>query len=122
VARPAEAGRPPERWRKSSTEDGRTFSLIDYLILSHPRRQLWYFRGDKEAEFALVISDAGHRLGLGAEMLKRLVEVGKKEKIGRIIGHILPENRAMLQICRKAGFKVEHDAEGHDYLTAYSVK
>jgi acetyltransferase len=78
-------------------------------------------RGVNEAEFALVISDAWHRLGLGAEMLKRLVEVGKKEKIGRIIGHILPENRAMLQICRKAGFKVEHDAEGHDYLAAYAV-
>jgi acetyltransferase len=78
-------------------------------------------RGSNDAEFALVISDAWHRLGLGAEMLKRLIDVGKKEKIRRIIGHILPENHAMQQVCRKAGFKVEHDAEGQDLLAAYAV-
>jgi acetyltransferase len=78
-------------------------------------------RGGNDAEFALVISDGWHRLGLGAEMLKRLVDVGKKEKIRRIIGHILPENRAMQHVCRKAAFKVEHDAEGHDFLAVYSV-
>jgi RimJ/RimL family protein N-acetyltransferase len=77
-------------------------------------------RDDNDAEFALVISDAWHRMGLGAEMLKRLVDIGKKEKIRRIIGHILPENHAMQHICRKAGFKVEHDAEGHDFLAAYA--
>jgi acetyltransferase len=77
--------------------------------------------GSNDAEFALVISDAWHRLGLGAEMLKRLVDVGKKEKIRRIIGHILPENHAMQHVCRKAGFIVEHDAEGRDFLAAYAV-
>jgi acetyltransferase len=79
------------------------------------------FRGDNDAEFALVISDAWHRLGLGAEMLKRLVDVGKKEKIRRIIGHVLPENHAMQHVCRKAGFKVEYDAEGHDFMAVYAV-
>jgi acetyltransferase len=78
-------------------------------------------RGSNDAEFALVIGDAWHRLGLGAEMLKRLVDVGKKEKIQRIIGHILPENHAMQHVCRKAGFNVEHDEGGHDFLAAYDV-
>jgi acetyltransferase len=74
-----------------------------------------------DAEFALVISDAWHRLGLGVEMLKRLVGVGKKEGIRRIIGHILSENHAMQNVCRKAGFQVEHDAEGHDFLAEYEL-
>jgi RimJ/RimL family protein N-acetyltransferase len=78
-------------------------------------------RGDQDAEFALVISDAWQRQGLGAEMLKRLIDIGKREKIRRIIGHILPENHAMQHVCRKAGFKVEHDAEGHDFIAAFSV-
>ena len=62
-----------------------------------------------------------HRLGLGSEMLKRLVDVGKNEKIRRIIGHILPENHAMQTACRKAGFNVEHNTEDHDYLAVYAV-
>jgi acetyltransferase len=78
-------------------------------------------RGANEGEFALVISDAWHHLGLGAEMLRRLVDAGKKEKIRHIIGHILPENHAMLHACRSAGFKVEHDADGHDFLAVYAV-
>jgi acetyltransferase len=91
---------------------------LDAEILGIAR--LSKLRDDNDAEFALVISDAWHRMGLGAEMLKRLVDIGKKEKIRRIIGHILPENHAMQHICRKAGFKVEHDAEGHDFLAVYA--
>ncbi len=77
-------------------------------------------RGTNDAEFALVISDTWHRMGLGAEMLKRLVDIGETEGIRRIIGHILPENHAMRHVCRKAGFKVELDPEGHDFLATYN--
>jgi acetyltransferase len=78
-------------------------------------------RGDQKAEFSLVISDAWHGLGLGAEMLRRIVDIGKKEKLRRILGHILPENHAMQHICRQTGFKVEHDADGHDFLAEYTI-
>jgi acetyltransferase len=79
-------------------------------------------RGSNDAEFALVISDAWHRLGLGAEMLKRLIEVGKKEKIRQVIGHILAENHAMQHVCRKTGFKLKPDDAGHDILAVYAAK
>ncbi len=79
-------------------------------------------RRDNNAEFALVISDAWQRLGLGEELLKRLVNVGKAEKTSRIVGHILPENHAMQHVCRKLGFALEHDDDGHDFIATYSVK
>jgi acetyltransferase len=79
-------------------------------------------RDSGDAEFALVISDAWQQMGLGAKMLKRLVAAGKIEKIRRIMGHILPDNHAMQHVCRKTGFKVEHNAEGHDFLAVYTVR
>ena len=44
-------------------------------------------------------------------MLKLLVEIGRKEKLDRIIGSVLLENRAMQHICKKVGFTLKHDFE-----------
>jgi len=74
-----------------------------------------------EAEFAVLISDAWQTLGLGTELLKRLLQVGREEKLRRIIGHILPENHYMNHVCRRLGFKlVQDDAKG-DLLAKYSL-
>src|SRR5262249_43215543 len=51
--------------------------------------------GANEAEFALVVSDAYQNRGLGTELLRRLIQIGRNERIGRIIGDILPENGEM---------------------------
>lgn len=71
-------------------------------------------RGLNEAEFALLISDRWQGQGLGTELLKRLVEVGRDEKLSRITAFILSENHAMHHLSKKAGFKVERDPETHD--------
>ena len=39
------------------------------------------------------------------------MQVGREEKLQRIIGHILPDNHAMHHVCQKVGFKVGHDAD-----------
>jgi acetyltransferase len=39
------------------------------------------------------------------ELLKRLVNIGREEKLTRIFGDILPDNRNMLKICDKLGFR-----------------
>ena len=61
-----------------------------------------------EAEFALVVVDPHQGAGLGKQLLRRLVHVAREEKIARIIGHILPSNRAMLHISDKLGFRRLH--------------
>jgi acetyltransferase len=66
-------------------------------------------RGTNEAEFALVVSDRFQGLGLGTELLSRLLQVGRDENIDRIFGDILPENAEMQKICERLGFKMTHN-------------
>ncbi|MGO9812837.1 MAG: bifunctional acetate--CoA ligase family protein/GNAT family N-acetyltransferase [Isosphaeraceae bacterium] len=68
-------------------------------------------RGTDEAEFALVVSDRYQGLGLGTELLSRLIQVGRDENINRIFGDILPENIEMQKICEKLNFKMIHNVK-----------
>ena len=49
---------------------------------------------------------------IGTGLLKALVEIGRHEKLARILGFILLENHAMQKVARKAGFELRHDAGG----------
>jgi acetyltransferase len=73
--------------------------------------------GSREGEFAILVSDAWHHRGLGNELLKRLLEIGRDEKLTRIFGDILPENRDMLRVCEKLGFR-RHYLEEEGILRA----
>src|SRR5271166_4701773 len=66
-------------------------------------------RGTEDAEFALVVSDCFQGLGLGTELVSRLLQVGRDENIDRIFGDILPENAEMQRICEKLGFKMTYN-------------
>lgn len=63
--------------------------------------------GTDEAEFSMLISDRYQCKGLGTELLRRLLEVGKDEKLHYITAEILSENRAMQRVCEKVGFRLE---------------
>jgi acetyltransferase len=67
--------------------------------------------GTREGEFAILVSDNWHHRGLGLELLKRLVNIGREEKLARIFGDILPENRDMLRVCDKLGFQRHYSVE-----------
>ena len=76
--------------------------------------------GQSDAEFAVLVSDEWQRQGLGCELLRRLIEIGRNEKLARISGVILAENHAMQHICRKVGFKVVHDPDNNSYNASYT--
>jgi acetyltransferase len=59
-----------------------------------------------EAEFAILISDHYHGHGLGTELLRRLVQVGRDERLSKIVAEILPENRGMQRVAEKLGFQL----------------
>lgn len=73
--------------------------------------RLTKIRGSREGEFAILVSDNWHHRGMGVELLKRLVDIGRDEGLTRIYGDILPENREMLRICEKLGFRHRYSAE-----------
>jgi acetyltransferase len=60
-----------------------------------------------DAEFALIVGDDFQRRGLGRQLLGRLIEIGRAEGVARIVGYILSDNLAMLDLCRAFGFRVE---------------
>jgi acetyltransferase len=43
--------------------------------------------------------------------LRRLVQVGRDEKLERIVASILPENRDMQHVCKRVGFHLRYDEE-----------
>ena len=54
----------------------------------------------------MLIRDEVQGQGLGTELLRRLVEVGRHEGLDRILADILVQNRAMQQVVRKLGFEI----------------
>ncbi len=62
--------------------------------------------GSGDAEFAVLVSDDQQGNGLGTELVRRLIDVARQEKIGRIVGDILQDNVVMRRICEKLGFTI----------------
>jgi acetyltransferase len=60
--------------------------------------------GSNDGEFAILVSDEFQGQGLGTELVRRLVEVGRQEKLGKIIGDVLQDNVVMRRVCEKLGF------------------
>jgi len=75
--------------------------------------------GLNEGEFALLVNDHWQKKGLGGELLKRLVAIGKAEKLTRLSAEIMADNHAMQHISKQVGFKLTASADGRDYMAEY---
>lgn len=64
---------------------------------------------EPEAEFAILVNDRYQRQGLGGELLRRLIQVGRDEGLRRITAEILPENRGMQRVAEQQGFTLKAD-------------
>ena len=60
-----------------------------------------------EGEVAVLVSDAWQRQGLGTELVRRLIEVSRAEKLSRVTAIILPENQSMRSLANRFGFSLE---------------
>jgi acetyltransferase len=65
--------------------------------------------GRNEAEFALLVVDHFQGLGLGSELLRRLIQVGRDEALDCIRAEILLDNREMQHLCQKHGFRLDYE-------------
>jgi acetyltransferase len=65
--------------------------------------------GTRDGEFALLVRDDVQGQGLGSELLRRLVEVGRLEGLARIVGDVLSENRGMQEVARAQGFQLHYE-------------
>ena len=68
-------------------------------------------RNTNDAEFALIVSDAYHKKGLGSELLRRLIQVARDEKLSTLKGAIMPDNPDMQRLCERLGFELSYSDE-----------
>jgi acetyltransferase len=73
--------------------------------------RLTKMRGELEGEVAVVVTDAYQGVGVGTELVRRLIEIGRDEKLKRIVARILPENEAMHSLARHLTFRFEPSVE-----------
>jgi len=59
-----------------------------------------------EAEVAELVSDHYQKLGLGHELLRRVIEVARDEKLSQVSAEMLTDNVAMQVVMRRLGFRV----------------
>jgi len=52
----------------------------------------------------MLISDDYQGQGLGTELLSRIVQIGRDEKVKRIVALMSADNEAMQKLCRRVGF------------------
>jgi acetyltransferase len=62
--------------------------------------------GKNEAEVAVLVSDQYQNLGLGYELLRRVIQIAKDEKLSEIHAEMLPDNIGMQVIMKRCGFQV----------------
>lgn len=56
-----------------------------------------------EAELAVLVADRAQRRGVGSLLVRRLLNAARRAGIARVIALVMPENREMLELCRKFG-------------------
>jgi acetyltransferase len=67
--------------------------------------------GSNDAEMAILVTDDFHHRGLGTELLRRLIDIARREEVERITADILTENRTMQRICERLGFRLAYQAD-----------
>ncbi|MDH7506426.1 MAG: bifunctional acetate--CoA ligase family protein/GNAT family N-acetyltransferase [Candidatus Thermoplasmatota archaeon] len=72
----------------------------------------------ERAEFALVVTDEWHRLGLGSEFVDYTIYIAKDKGLKVIHGVVLKENIPMISLCREKNFKIMEGDPG-EYKVEY---
>jgi len=61
---------------------------------------------NRAAEFAIAVRTDWKGHGLGHLLMARLTQLARQRGIDELVGEVLPENAAMLQLCREFGFTI----------------
>ncbi|MEM0467457.1 MAG: bifunctional acetate--CoA ligase family protein/GNAT family N-acetyltransferase [Candidatus Thermoplasmatota archaeon] len=72
------------------------------------------------AEFATVVCDRWHRLGLGSDFIDYTIEIAKDKNLKRLYGVVLKENIPMITLCREKGFTFSEGDPG-EYKIEYDL-
>jgi acetyltransferase len=73
--------------------------------------------GFEQAEFALIVASDRQRRGYGELLLRHVLGYARSRGIKRVIGHVLRENRRMIELSKRLGFAPQAGRSGGTDLT-----
>ena len=73
-------------------------------------------------EFAVIVGDPWQGKGIGAILLKKCLQIAQSKGFETISGFVLQENRGMLSLGKKLGFKVKKSVDCGDYELSLRFK
>jgi len=65
--------------------------------------------GKNGGEFAVIVRSSLKGNGLGWLLMQRMIEYAKAKALKQVQGHVLAENKAMLRMCERLGFRIADD-------------
>lgn len=68
--------------------------------------------GKDEARFTVLVTDYCQGLGVGTELLHKLIQVAREEKLSRLEALITADNLPMQNMCKKLGFSLSPLPDG----------
>ncbi len=77
--------------------------------------------GRDEAEVAFTVADEHQGRGLATILLEHLAAIARAQGIDRFTAEVLPDNRAMLGVFRRAGFEVRNEFSGGVVDVAFDI-
>jgi acetyltransferase len=73
--------------------------------------------GFEQAEFALTVASDRQRKGYGELLLRHVLAYARARGVKRVMGHILRENRRMIELSKRLGFAPEAGRAGNADIT-----
>jgi RimJ/RimL family protein N-acetyltransferase len=68
--------------------------------------------GTNRAEVAFIVRDSWQNRGIGTSLLKYLATIARGQGIAGFTAEVLADNRAMLSVLRKSGFRLRSRLDG----------
>jgi acetyltransferase len=63
--------------------------------------------GGKNGEFAIMVGDSWHGLGLGSKLMDHLVDIANDLRLETIYSYVTRANTKMINMCSKKGFEIQ---------------
>ncbi len=95
--------------RLSHIDDDREVALLAFAEGAEEVLGVARYSADPDnrtAEFAIAVRTDWKRHGLGHLLMARLIQRARQRGIDKLVGEVLPENAAMLRLCREFGFTI----------------
>lgn len=75
----------------------------------------------KQGEFAVVVGDPWHGMGIGSNLLDKCLTIANKQGFQRVRGIVLRENQSMLAVGKKLGFQVKAGPDAGEFELVISM-